>query len=315
LTRLPVSLPPGARLGGYEITARIAAGRRASVYAGRRVEPAPPGPGRDGATVALKLFPPAVGRPAERVEAGGTVDRELAFAGGSPHDCLVRSYGSFRVDDPGSPALHGAAVLVMELASCSLRSLLARAASPGGPLPHGDQILARVCRALAHLHGRGWVHGDLKPGNVLMMPDGRARLSDFGRATPVQGVRAVTSSFSVDLAPPEWWAERAPGGSEAHPADDMWAFGLLAHQVVTGGVRPFRGRSSRSRWAAAQSYASGDAPLVLARQVPERWRALIAGCLSPTRAGRLPYTAAAVLAALGPPAAGAPSAPAGTRRP
>ncbi|MEU5110877.1 protein kinase [Streptomyces longwoodensis] len=55
-----------------------------------------------------------------------------------------------------------------------------------GPLRGGDgeRILTEICEGLAHLHGLGWVHGDLKPDNVLLMADGSVRLSDFGLARP-----------------------------------------------------------------------------------------------------------------------------------
>ncbi|HWS33845.1 MAG TPA: protein kinase [Actinoplanes sp.] len=67
----------------------------------------------------------------------------------------------------------------MELADRSAGDLLA--VTDGG-LPDAPRLITEICAGLAHLHSAGWVHGDLKPGNVLLMPDGSVRLADFGLA-------------------------------------------------------------------------------------------------------------------------------------
>lgn len=110
----------------------------------------------------------------------------------------------------------------------------------GGPVDawaHGRSprelagLLARVADGLAYLHAHGVVHGDLKPSNVLVDPDGRPRLIDLGLAwtgdredTPPEGFRGT-----LGYAAPELLKGGAPS-----PSTDIYALGALAYQLVTG---------------------------------------------------------------------------------
>ncbi len=93
------------------------------------------------------------------------------------------------------------------------------------------------------MHAAGWVHGDLKPGNVLLMADRSVRLADFGLARELDGTHAYAPRLgSSDYLPPEWWSERvSEQGVAVRPTADIWALGVTAHQVLTGGL-PVRGR-------------------------------------------------------------------------
>jgi eukaryotic-like serine/threonine-protein kinase len=159
-------------------------------------------------------------------------------------------------------------------------------------------VIGAICEALVHIHERGWVHGDLKPSNVLLMADGSVRLADFGLARELEGTHAYAPRVgSSDFLPPEWWSERiSERGIAVRPTVDIWALGVTIHQLLTGGLHPFPGAEPRARAAAAQAYADGRAPLRLADELPPEWRPIVADCLAPDHASRLPHTAASILA-------------------
>lgn len=197
---------------------------------------------------------------------------------------LIRMYETLVVDDPERPALDGATVLVLEKAEGSLGALLDRAPRPDA----GPALLAQICEGLAQLHRAGWVHGDLKPANVLLMKDGSARLADFNMAGELEGTHAYTPAFSTpDYTPPELlWAEIGERGRRIRPSADVWAFGVLAHLVLTGSF-PLPGGTPSARRDAAVAYARGTDELRLSPELPDAWRRIVRDCLARTHADRV----------------------------
>ncbi|GGU42631.1 serine/threonine-protein kinase [Streptomyces lavendofoliae] len=339
-------VPPGYRVGDWEVTEPIGAGGWGTVYAARYVgppraagdgdgppkpgpEPAPePGrePGRsaepggagpvpdvaDLAEVALKFLPTAGLAPRQARGLVETARRETELGRRARHPRLIRLLDSLTLSEPANPVLDGAVVLVMERARHSLRERLhiPSAQGPAAPAPSGERtsdppaeaegarLLTEICEGLAHLHALGWVHGDLKPDNVLIMADGSVRLSDFGLAVELNGTHGYIPPLGTpDYLPPERW--RAPLGErgvQVRPSTDIWALGIMIHQVFTGGVSPFPGATPMARGAAAQEYAEGRAPLRMDLRVPPFWRDLAADCLTPAQEERAVHTAAGLLA-------------------
>jgi serine/threonine-protein kinase len=164
-------------------------------------------------------------------------------------------------------------------------------------VPDAARLICEICEALAHMHAMGWVHGDLKPSNVLLMEDGTVRLADFGLARELEGTHAYAPRLgSSDFLPPEWWTERiGPQGIATRTTVDIWALGVTAHQLLTGGMSPFPGATARARGAAAQAYAAGQAELRLADELPQAWRPIVADCLAPNHERRSAHPAAALL--------------------
>ncbi|MDQ0599497.1 hypothetical protein QF037_003842 [Streptomyces canus] len=268
-----VPVPKGYRVGGWEVRAPLATGAFGSVYEGRRT-----GDG-DPRTAALKFLPTGTGTPRQLAHLRELIDREVELYRRLKQPRLIRMYETLVVDDPERPELDGATVLVLEKAEGSLNAVR---------LPAPGPLLAQICEGLAQLHHAGWVHGDLKPANVLLMADGSARLADFNMAAELEGTHAYTPAFSTpDYTPPELlWSEIGERGRRIRPSADVWAFGVLAHLLLTG-TFPLPGGTPSARRDAAAAYARGTDELRLSPELPEAWREIVRECLARTHAQRI----------------------------
>ncbi|MEV5508598.1 serine/threonine-protein kinase [Streptomyces orinoci] len=287
-------LPPGYRLGRWEVTGQIGSGGWATVYAGRPVDGTDAGEGEE---VALKILPTAGLGPSQARKVADTARREVELGRRTGHPRLIRLLESLVLSDPRYPLLDGAIVLVMERAADSLRTLLAAGVSED----EAAGLFTGICEGLAHLHRSGWVHGDLKPDNVLVMADGSVRLSDFGLATELTGTHGTHGYAppmgTLDYLPPERWkAPLGEHGVKVRPSADIWALGIMIHEAFAHGAAPFPGATPAARGAAVQEYAEGRAPLRLSGELPPFWRELAADCLAPTHAERGAHTAESLLA-------------------
>ncbi|OII61870.1 serine/threonine-protein kinase [Streptomyces sp. CC77] len=305
------AVPRGYRVAGWQVTELLGQGGWGTVYAARPVDPAggrapadvPDGvarggpeqpPGGEPDEVALKFLPTAGLAPRQARDLVDSARREAELGQLVHHPRLVRMLDSVVVHDPARPELDGAVVLVMEREAASLADVLPHERTEAA----AARLLAEVCEGLAQLHSMGWVHGDLKPGNVLVTRDGSARLSDFGLAVHLDGTHGYTAPVGTpDCLPPERWrAPLAERGIRVRPTADVWAFGILVHQMFTGGASPFPGATPGARAAAVQEYAEGRAALRLDPAVPPFWRELAADCLAPTHEARRAHPADALLA-------------------
>ncbi|WP_329179918.1 protein kinase domain-containing protein [Streptomyces sp. NBC_01477] len=299
--RAPVDVPDGYRLGDWTVTGLIGSGSWGSVYTAR---------GADGTAAAVKFLGTALLSPGQQAAMADLVRREVRFSLAAHHPHLIRTVEALTVRDPGRPDLDGCTALVMDRADRSVQDVL-DTVDAGRPPPDAGRILRGAAAGLAHLHRAGWLHGDLKPANILLGPQGEVWLADFGLTAELDGTHAyVPPMGTLDHLPPEWWSARTGSqGTAVRPTADIWAYGILAHEVLCGGLHPFPGATARARALAAQSYARGAAPLRLAPSLPDGWHRLITDCLAPDHAARAGLTAdglAARVAALG---------PAGTRAP
>jgi serine/threonine-protein kinase len=103
--------------------------------------------------------------------------------------------------------------------------------------------LFSVARTVSILHRNGIIHRDLKPSNVLMAPDGRLRVTDFGLAKILQSDGNVTRSGAIVGTPCYMSPEQAAGKvGEVGPASDLYSLGAILYEMLTGRP-PFPGRT------------------------------------------------------------------------
>ncbi|RMG08051.1 MAG: serine/threonine protein kinase [Planctomycetota bacterium] len=104
------------------------------------------------------------------------------------------------------------------------------------------ELLVEVAAAVGHAHRRGVIHRDLKPGNVLVTPEGKVKVADFGLATVLGLERLTQTGASVGtlthMAPEQISTERDRRGQGPHT--DVWALGVILYWALTGTL-PFRG--------------------------------------------------------------------------
>lgn len=213
-------------------------------------------------SVAVKLIRPGRGRAAPDEEA--MLHREAEAAARLQHPNIVT------VHDVGR--CHAGPYLVMEL----LRGEPLAARLLRGPLParQAVEVAAAVARALVHAHAAGVLHRDLKPGNVFLAEDGAPKVLDFGLA------HAFGHEFAPAGGTPGYMAPEQRAGGPEDGRTDLWALGLLLHEMLGGARGP----------------DGAPAPLA-APGVPPALAALVAQAADPLPARR-PESAAAFLEGL-----------------
>ena len=169
------------------------------------------------------------------------------------------------------------------------------------------QLAERLAGALAHAHGRGVVHRDIKPGNVMLdLASGQLKLTDFGLARLADHSRTRTG---VVLGSPWYMAPEQLAGAEADARSDLYSLGVLLFQLLSGRLPHEHSSLGELLRAVAREPAPGLRSL--RPELPEPLEALVARLLQPQPARR-PADAAALaceLAALRP-ALAAPPLPA-----
>ncbi|MFM7205469.1 MAG: serine/threonine-protein kinase [Planctomycetaceae bacterium] len=212
------------RLGQYTVLDEIGRGGMGQVF---RAEHAMMG--RD---VAVKVLPRAKSTP----EAEAAFRREMRMLGRLDHENLVRAF------DAGYDAM--VSYLVTELVP---GMDLKRYVHKHGPLDEAAaaSVIAQAARGLAYAHAQGLVHRDVKPGNLLVMQDGRVKVLDLGLAgsqLEEEASRIGRVVGTMDYIAPE--QIRAP--DDVGPSADVYALGCTLYYAVTGRV-PFPGGSRKDK--------------------------------------------------------------------
>ena len=250
------------RLGHYRLLEQIGAGGMGEVYRARdeRLD-------RD---TAIKVLPasfrddlPARNRLLDEARSASQLNHS--------HICSVYEVG----ED------NGVSFIAMEYVAGRPLSALLR--PDGLPTEQVIRYATQIADALAHAHQRRVVHRDLKPDNVIVTPEGNAKVLDFGLATRLRAeeIAVVTRSQQM-LTESDPLAGTmpymAPEQLRAEPADarsDIWSLGVLMHEMACG-RRPFSGRSANELISAILR----DPPAPLPDHVPAGLAALIRKCMA-----------------------------------
>jgi hypothetical protein len=175
--------------------------------------------------------------------------------------------------------------ITMELLEGSpLEGVIANARLGGVGRAKALPIIRGIAEGLAYAHRKGIVHSDLKPGNVFLVADGTPKILDFGiaRAVPALGAQAgaedVFDAGSLGAYTEEYATPEMVAGTDPSPADDLYAFGLIAYELLTG-RHPFRGLSA----AKASELALKPAPIRALKR--REWKA-VERCLAFERLSR-----------------------------
>ena len=123
----------------------------------------------------------------------------------------------------------------------SLRQVIDEQA-PLAPL-RAMEIGREVCRALEYAHAQGVIHRDIKPSNILISPDGRPVLTDFGIARGMEGDEPGLTSAGVPMGTPEYMSPEQVRGEALDGRADLYALGVVLYEMCTGEL-PFTARSS-----------------------------------------------------------------------
>ncbi len=244
-----MALASGTRLGPYEIGARLGAGGMGEVYRARDV--------RLDRIVAVKVIGAALGG---HPEARRRFAEERRLAAQLDHPRIGAVY------DVGSDA--GLDYFVMEfLEGESLADCIAR-----GPVPFPQLIgyAIEMASGLAYAHGRGVIHRDLKPGNVLLTSAG-VKIIDFGLgklrreehrvSEPVASMKTRPRPLTGSAAVPgttQYMSPERLNGHEADARSDIFAFGAILYEMATG-RRAFEGETAAA--VVASILTSDPAPL------------------------------------------------------
>ena len=183
---------------------------------------------------------------------------------------LVEHEGIANVYDYGEDT--GSAYLVMELVPGeSLSRMLER--EKRLPEDRVLDIIGQTSRALAAAHSRGLVHRDIKPGNLLMTPDGKVKITDFGIARVGDQV-PLTKTGQV-MGTVQYLAPEQATGKPSTPATDLYSLGVVAYEALAG-KRPFTGEN---QMAIAMAHIN-EMPPALPESVDPRVQNLVLSCLA-----------------------------------
>jgi serine/threonine-protein kinase len=266
---IAMPLASGSRLGPYDILSPLGAGGMGEVYRAKDTKL-----GRD---VALKILPASFTTDPERV---ARFRREAQVLASLNHPHIAQIHGM--------EESNGTQFLVLELVDGeSLDKRIAR-----GPIPVDEAlgIAKQIAEALEAAHEKGIIHRDLKPANIALTNDGNVKVLDFGLAKAVEATGSMSDlSMSPTITTPAMMtgvgvilgtaAYMSPEQAKGRPADkrsDIWAFGCVLFEMLTG-RRAFEGEDVSETLAAVQTR---DPDLsILPESTPPTIRRLVARCL------------------------------------
>jgi serine/threonine protein kinase len=281
---------PGTRLGPYEIVSAIGAGGMGEVYRARDT--------RLQRDVAIKVLPDLFAADPDRL---ARFEREAQVLASLNHPHIAAIYGLEETQDVGAGFRRPVRALILELVDGE--TLADRIARGPIPLDEAMPIARQIAEALEAAHEQGIIHRDLKPANIKVTPAGVVKVLDFGLAKLAEsagsGQRAGADvSMSPTITSPAMMtgigmllgtaAYMAPEQAKGKPADkrsDIWAFGCVLFEMLTG-KRAFEGDDVSDTLAAV---LRGEPDWnALPADAPPHLRAIVKSCLVKDRKPRIP---------------------------
>lgn len=255
-------LSAGDKLGPYEIVAPLGAGGMGEVYRARDT--------RLDRTVAVKVLPEDISKRSDRRARFEREARTVASLN-HPHICSLFDIG----DQAGS------SYMVMELIEGE--TLAARMEKGALPLDQAISLATQIADALDRTHRAGVTHRDIKPHNIMLTRDG-VKILDFGLASstaakpgPADGTLTDTlTTEGTVMGTPQYMAPEQFACKEADARSDIWAFGAVLYEMLTG-QKAFRGANYQSLVAAI--LATDPAPMAAQPFTPAWLERLVKRCL------------------------------------
>ena len=224
---LDTQVPPLQEIGDYEIVAKIAEGGMGTVYKARRKT--------DSLIVAIKIIPATAAKNQVLLQ---RFKREFEVAKQLDHPNIVKA-----IEYCGHVATP---FLVMEFVD---GESLGQKIERDGKLSETEsiRIMAQVCQGLHRAHKQNLIHRDVKPDNVLVTPDGVAKLTDLGLVKDIEGELNLTRT-GRGLGTPHFMApEQFRNAKDANVRCDVYSLGATLYMMVTGKM-PFEGCGPLDAW-------------------------------------------------------------------
>src|SRR6266576_2854687 len=285
-------LTTGSRLGPYEILSALGAGGMGEVYRARDTKL-----GRD---VALKVIPDTFALDPDRL---ARFQREAHVLASLNHPHIAAIYG---FEDSGETH-----ALVLELVEGE--TIADRIARGAIPLDEALPIARQIAEALEAAHEQGIIHRDLKPANIKITPDGVVKVLDFGLAkladsagsgqpaagsaqlslSPTITSPAMMTGVGMILGTAAYMAPEQAKGRAADKRSDIWAFGCVLYEMLTG-KGPFAGDDVSDTLANVLKREPDWSELPAT--VPVSIRALLRRCIEKDRRKRVADVSTALFA-------------------
>jgi len=260
---IPITLKKGSTIAGrYEVLEELGSGGMGRVFrvADKKI----------GEEVALKVLNPAVAADKKTIE---RFRNELKIARKIAQRNVCRM---FDLSDE-----KGMLYITMEyVPGEDLKSLLIKTGQLA--VEKTISIARQVCEGLAEAHGMGVVHRDLKPQNIMIDKEGKARIMDFGIARSLRR-KGITEDGTI-VGTPEYMSPEQVEGKETDQRSDIYSFGVILYEMMAGKV-PFEGDSTLDVALMHKTEFPRD-PREINPQIPEGMSRLILNCLEKNKEKR-----------------------------
>jgi len=145
------------------------------------------------------------------------------------------------------------------------------------PVHHASRLFVQACAGIGYAHRAGLVHCDIKPHNMLIMPDNRLKVTDFGIARALASVKHDEQSQAIWGSPAYFSPEQAAGRAPS-PASDVYSLGVVLFELLTGQL-PFQ-ESSPQELALLHRYEAPPSPKAINPEISPELEEIILKVLS-----------------------------------